>query len=112
MFVFQKTFPGMHLKITLRHKNGGGETFNESRRGQKGEHDHVLEHSLHQMLREVHHKNTHHPFPHPSSAPLGPSKRRCLAGPSATDRYYLLEMTKRYLFFCIFMYTIFSFRDF
>ncbi|XP_073971196.1 mediator complex subunit 17 [Rhodnius prolixus] len=92
--IIASTFPGMHLKITLRHKNGGGETFNESRRGQKGEHDHVLEHSLHQMLREVHHKNTHHPFPHPSSAPLGPSKRRCLAGPSATDRYYLLEMTK------------------
>uniref|UniRef100_A0A0V0G9X6 Putative vitamin d3 receptor n=1 Tax=Triatoma dimidiata TaxID=72491 RepID=A0A0V0G9X6_TRIDM len=92
--IIASTFPGMHLKITLRHKNGGGEASGETRRGQKGEHDHVLEHSLHQMLREVHHKNTHHPFPHPSSAPLGPSKRRCLAGPSATDRYYLLEMTK------------------
>lgn len=61
---------------------------------QKADHDHVLEHSLHQLLREVHHKNTHHPFPHPSSGPLGPSKRRCLAGPSAADRYELLEMTK------------------
>lgn len=60
----------------------------------KTEHDHVLEHSLHQLLREVHHKNTHHPFPHPSSGPLGPSKKRCLAGPMAADRYELLEMTK------------------
>lgn len=49
---------------------------------------------MHQLLREVHHKNTHHPFPHPSSGPLGPSKRRCLAGPTAADRYELLEMTK------------------
>lgn len=46
----------------------------------KTEHDHVLEHSLHQLLREVHHKNTHIPFPHPSTGPLGPSKKRCLAG--------------------------------
>lgn len=60
----------------------------------KEDHDHVLEHSLHQLLREVHHKNTHHPAPHPSSGPLGPSKRRCLAGPNAADRYELLEMTK------------------
>lgn len=60
----------------------------------KTDHDHVLEHSLHQLLREVHHKNTHHPFPHPSSGPLGPSKRRCLAGPTAADRHELLEMTK------------------
>lgn len=46
----------------------------------KVEHDHVLEHSLHQLLREVHHKNTYHPFPHPATLPLGPSKKRCLAG--------------------------------
>lgn len=46
----------------------------------KSEHDHVLEHSLHQLLREVHHKNTHHPFPHPATGPLGPSKKRMMAG--------------------------------
>lgn len=58
------------------------------------DHDHVLEHSLHQLLREVHFKSTHHPFPHPASGPLGPSKRRMLAGPMAADRHELLEMTK------------------
>lgn len=64
---------------------------------QKSDHDHVLEHSLHQLLREVHHKNTHHPFPHPSSGPIGPSKQRLLAGPTAADRFELLEMTKSYV---------------
>lgn len=56
----------------------------------------MLEHSLHQLLREVHHRNTHQPFPHPSSGPLGPSKRRAVAGPNAADRLELLEMSKRY----------------
>lgn len=66
---------------------------------QKSNHDHVLEHSLHQLLREVHHKNTHHPFPHPSSGPLGPSTKRYLAGPNAADRYELLSLTKKYIIF-------------
>lgn len=61
----------------------------------KSDHDHVLEHSLHQLLREVHHKNTHHPHPHPISAPLGPSKKRYLAGTNAADKYDLLAMTKK-----------------
>ncbi|CAH0386662.1 unnamed protein product [Bemisia tabaci] len=93
--IMATVLPGIQLIIGLCHSGGGG----ESKRGiapppPKGDHDHVLEHSLHQLLREVHHKNTHHPFPHPSSGPLGPSKRRALAGPTAADRYQLLEMTK------------------
>lgn len=86
-------FPGIQLLIGLRHSTGG------EKKGtapyQKAEHDHVLEHSLHQLLREVHHNNTHHPFPHPSSGPIGPSKRRMLAGTMAADRYELTDMTKR-----------------
>lgn len=69
-------------------------TFDSSHTGPITDHDHVLEHSLHQLLREVHYKNTHHPFPHPASGPLGPSKKRMLAGPAAADRFELLEMTK------------------
>lgn len=61
---------------------------------QNTDHDHVLEHSLHQLLREVHYKNTHHTSPHPASAPLGPTKRRYKASIAGADRYELLDMTK------------------
>lgn len=62
----------------------------------------ILEHSLHQLLRQVHLNNVGQPVPHPSSAPLGPTKRRRLAGPHAYDRDELLLMTKKYdLFECV-----------
>ncbi|XP_039285786.1 mediator of RNA polymerase II transcription subunit 17 isoform X1 [Nilaparvata lugens] len=100
--IMATVLPGIQLIIGLYHSTGnekkaGGEGAGGGEGGgppPKSEHDHVLEHSLHQLLREVHHRNTHHPFPHPSSGPLGPSKRRCLAGPTAADRYQLIEMTK------------------
>ncbi|XP_075225487.1 mediator complex subunit 17 [Lycorma delicatula] len=92
--IMATVLPGIQLIIGLYHSTGTDKKGNSATPPQKSEHDHVLEHSLHQLLREVHHKNTHHPFPHPSSGPLGPSKRRCLAGPTAADRYQLLEMTK------------------
>ncbi|KAJ8672584.1 hypothetical protein QAD02_003843 [Eretmocerus hayati] len=88
--IMATVLPGIQLIIILRHSTGN----DKKPVPQNTDHDHVLEHSLHQLLREVHHKNTHHPFPHPSSAPLGPSKRRCLAGPTAADRHELIEMTK------------------
>ncbi|KAF5308306.1 hypothetical protein FQR65_LT06299 [Abscondita terminalis] len=94
--IMATVLPGIQLVIGLCHS-----TSTEKKSSQqstpppsKSDHDHVLEHSLHQLLREVHHKNTHHPFPHPSSAPLGPSKKRYLAGPMAADRHELLEMTQ------------------
>lgn len=82
--------PGIQLIISLCHSTA----MDPVNTGPINDHDHVLEHSLHQLLREVHYKNTHHPFPHPASGPLGPSKKRMLAGPLAADRYELLEMTK------------------
>lgn len=91
--IMATVLPGIQLIIGLCHSTGNDKK-PTAPPPHKSEHDHVLEHSLHQLLREVHHKNTHHPFPHPSSGPLGPSKRRCLAGPTAADRYELLEMTK------------------
>uniref|UniRef100_A0A1B6MQ02 Mediator of RNA polymerase II transcription subunit 17 n=1 Tax=Graphocephala atropunctata TaxID=36148 RepID=A0A1B6MQ02_9HEMI len=91
--IMATVLPGVQLIIGLCHSGGTGKKASTPQK-QSPDHDHVLEHSLHQLLREVHHKNTHHPFPHPSSAPLGPSKRRCLAGPNAADRHQLLEMTK------------------
>ncbi|XP_037946657.1 mediator of RNA polymerase II transcription subunit 17 [Teleopsis dalmanni] len=82
--------PGIQLIISLCHST----TFDSNQPGPINDHDHVLEHSLHQLLREVHHKNSYLPFPHPASGPLGPSKKRMVAGPLATDRHNLLEMTK------------------
>ncbi|XP_034949412.1 mediator of RNA polymerase II transcription subunit 17 [Chelonus insularis] len=90
--IMATVLPGIQLNIGLCHSTGNDKKTVPP--PQKTDHDHVLEHSLHQLLREVHHKNTHHPFPHPSSGPLGPSKRRCIAGPTAADRYELIEMTK------------------
>ncbi|XP_049868018.1 mediator of RNA polymerase II transcription subunit 17 [Pectinophora gossypiella] len=100
--IMATVLPGIQLLIGLCHNNG--QNTNSNPEGVKGEaagagagksdHDHVLEHSLHQLLRALHHAHTHHPFPHPATGPLGPSKRRCLAGPMAADRYELLDMSK------------------
>lgn len=84
--------PGIQLIIGLCHKTGeepvgGGARPTGPRPHRKSDHDHVLEHSLHQLLRQAHHTNTHHPFPHPACGPLGPSKRRCLAGITSTYNY-------------------------
>lgn len=84
--------PGIQLIISLCHTTSYQVFENEQKKKQDG-HDHVLEHSLHQLLREVHHKNTHHPLPHSGHA-YGIAKKRLLAGPMAFDRHELLEMTK------------------
>uniref|UniRef100_A0A1B6G1D5 Mediator of RNA polymerase II transcription subunit 17 n=1 Tax=Cuerna arida TaxID=1464854 RepID=A0A1B6G1D5_9HEMI len=99
--IMATVLPGLQMIIELCHSGTGKKS--SSPQNQSPDHDHVLEHSLHQLLREVHHKNTHHPFPHPSSAPIDPSKRRCLAGPNAADRHQLLEMSKRYIH-CLYYY--------
>ncbi|KMQ98286.1 mediator of rna polymerase ii transcription subunit 17 [Lasius niger] len=91
--IMATVLPGIQLIIGLCHSTGNDKK-SVAPSPHKTEHDHVLEHSLHQLLREVHYKNSQHPFPHPASGPLGPSKRRYLAGPTAADKYELLEMTK------------------
>ncbi|CAH0407101.1 unnamed protein product [Chilo suppressalis] len=98
--IMATVLPGIQLLIGLCHNNGQNnpnanpEGVKTEGAAGKSDHDHVLEHSLHQLLRAVHYANTHHPFPHPATGPLGPSKRRCLAGPMAADRYELLDMSK------------------
>lgn len=82
---------GIQLIISLCHST----SFDSANSGPITDHDHVLEHSLHQLLREVHYKNTHLPLPHHiQGGPMVGSKKRMLAGPMAADRYELLEMTK------------------
>ena len=58
------------------------------------EHKHVLEHSLHQLLREIHYQALHQPMPHPATATLGVSKKRYFAGPECTDRQTLIDCQK------------------
>lgn len=87
-------FPGIQLTIGLCHSNGQVDKTSSPSSAQKGEHDHILEHSLHQLLREMHAKNISVDMPHPACAMLGASKRRRLAGPQAFDRSTLLEMAE------------------
>ncbi|QQP56152.1 Mediator of RNA polymerase II transcription subunit 17 [Caligus rogercresseyi] len=59
------------------------------------DHSHVLEHSLHQLLRQSHAKNINPEGPSLSSAPVGVSRKRRRAGPAASDRHSLLEMARQ-----------------
>ncbi|XP_040573645.1 mediator of RNA polymerase II transcription subunit 17 isoform X2 [Lepeophtheirus salmonis] len=79
-------------------KNSGKDGSNSSNQQQSSQsqkdHSHVLEHSLHQLLRQTHARNINPEGPSLSSAPVGVSKKRRIAGPSACDRQSLLEMAK------------------
>lgn len=84
--------PGIQLNISLCHST----SFDPIKSGPITDHDHVLEHSLHQLLREIHYNNTHQPLPYLTTAVAAktPAKKRIIAGPMAADRADLLEMTK------------------
>ena len=62
------------------------------------QHDHVLEHSLHQLLRKAHLRNLNPESGGLSSSPVGVSKKRRLAGPRAADRRTLLKMASEETF--------------
>jgi len=90
-------YPGIQMMIGLVHSSSQEKkppSTNSTSSLGKVDHNYILEHSLHQLLRHVHVTNAGQPAPHPSSAPLGPTKRRRLAGPQAFDRHELLLMTK------------------
>ncbi|GIY17893.1 mediator of RNA polymerase II transcription subunit 17, partial [Caerostris darwini] len=78
-------FPGVQLIIGLCHTTILDRAKNTVISAQAREHKPVLEHSLHQLLRELHYKAIHHPMPHPTTSGLGISKTRRLAGPEAAD---------------------------
>ena len=89
-------FPGVQLSIALCHSSPGSkqnQTANNPPAPPVSRRDHkpVLEHSLHQLLREVHYKMLHHPMPHPVTAALGLSRKRLLAGPEAYDKLTLSQ---------------------
>ena len=90
-------FPDIQLIVSLCHSTGA-----QDKKGEKGgsspqsrnDHSHVLEHSLHQLLRRVHRTNINPDGPGLSSAPVGVPRKRRAAGPGAADKQSLLEMTQ------------------
>ena len=105
-------FPDIQLLITLCHSTkpeGKNQASNTSSKGksapetsctpaqynQQRDHSHVLEHSLHQLLRLVHQKNINPDDAGLSTAPVGIPKRRRLAGPNAASKKDLLEMANQ-----------------
>lgn len=88
-------FPGVQLSIGLCHTSAQNKKTPKSKEplpvARKEHHKPVLEHSLHQLLREVHHNALHHPMPHPTTATLGLSRQRYLAGPEAHDKQTLVD---------------------
>uniref|UniRef100_T1KJK3 Mediator of RNA polymerase II transcription subunit 17 n=2 Tax=Tetranychus urticae TaxID=32264 RepID=T1KJK3_TETUR len=98
-------FPGIQLNIGLVHltppkkkrkfgKFENHEIAEKNNESVKFPHKHVLEHTLHQLLREIHYNALHHPMPHPTTATLGLSRLRYFAGPEAYDRHVLTESCK------------------
>ncbi|XP_043235603.1 mediator of RNA polymerase II transcription subunit 17-like [Amphibalanus amphitrite] len=92
-------FPGIHLVMGLAHsarpeRRPAAAPLPPVPAGPLGDNNYVLEHSLHQLLRHMHHRNMHHAMPHPASAPMGMSKRRRQAGPGAASRGQLLKMVE------------------
>lgn len=85
--------PGIQLLISLCHTPSYQGNEGEAKKRIKDGHDHALEHSLHQLLREVHFKNTHYPLPHTGHV-YGNAFKRLVAGPKAFDRHELTEITK------------------
>jgi len=93
-------FPDIQLIISLCHsappglanKTSTGNTAAANKSA--NDHSHVLEHSLHQLLRKVHKGNINPDGPGLSSGPVGIPRKRRLAGPGGSDRHSLLEMSK------------------
>ncbi|KAI1284855.1 Mediator of RNA polymerase II transcription subunit 17 [Halotydeus destructor] len=88
-------FPGVQLSIGLCHSTvqnkKSQKPANQSPSSRKEHHKPVLEHSLHQLLREFHYNALHQPMPHPTTATLGMNKKHYLAGPLALDKQTLIE---------------------
>uniref|UniRef100_A0A669F736 Mediator of RNA polymerase II transcription subunit 17 n=2 Tax=Oreochromis TaxID=8139 RepID=A0A669F736_ORENI len=85
--IISQPFPGLQLSISLCHSTGEKKNNRASPEKPKpDDHLYVLEHNLHQMMREFHKQQLSSVvMPHPSSAPFG-HKRLRLAGPLAYDK--------------------------
>uniref|UniRef100_A0A8P4KTE9 Mediator of RNA polymerase II transcription subunit 17 n=1 Tax=Dicentrarchus labrax TaxID=13489 RepID=A0A8P4KTE9_DICLA len=85
--IISQPFPGLQLSISLCHSTGEKKNHRASPEKPKpDDHLYVLEHNLHQMMREFHKQQLSSVvMPHPASAPFG-HKRQRLAGPMAYDK--------------------------
>ncbi|XP_042703707.1 mediator of RNA polymerase II transcription subunit 17 isoform X2 [Chrysemys picta bellii] len=82
-----KSKPGLQLSISLCHSSNDKKSQKAASEKQSPEdHLYVLEHNLHQLIREFHKQTLSSTMmPHPASAPFG-HKRMRMAGPQAFDK--------------------------
>ncbi|CAG0914479.1 unnamed protein product, partial [Notodromas monacha] len=87
-------FPSIQLIITLNQvsRSDTGTTTTTTTNPRNPDHNHVLEHSLHQLLWDAHHKMRHQTMPHPSFGPIGIPVKRRDAGPTAASRASLKNL--------------------
>ncbi|XP_015265764.1 PREDICTED: mediator of RNA polymerase II transcription subunit 17 [Gekko japonicus] len=85
--IISQPFPGLQLSISLCHSSNDKKSQKSASEKQSPEdHLYVLEHNLHQLIREFHKQTlSSNMMPHPASAPFG-LKRMRLAGPQAFDK--------------------------
>uniref|UniRef100_A0A8C8JN20 Mediator of RNA polymerase II transcription subunit 17 n=1 Tax=Oncorhynchus tshawytscha TaxID=74940 RepID=A0A8C8JN20_ONCTS len=85
--IISQPFPGLQLSISLCHSTGEKKNQRASPEKPKpDDHLYVLEHNLHQLMREFHKQTLSSiVMPHPASAPFG-HKRQRMAGPMAYDK--------------------------
>ncbi|KFW05651.1 Mediator of RNA polymerase II transcription subunit 17, partial [Eurypyga helias] len=85
--IISQPFPGLQLSISLCHSSNDKKSQKSASEKQNPEdHLYVLEHNLHQLIRECHKQTVSSTvMPHPASAPFG-HKRMRLAGPQAFDK--------------------------
>uniref|UniRef100_A0A8C2Z008 Cofactor required for Sp1 transcriptional activation subunit 6 n=1 Tax=Cyclopterus lumpus TaxID=8103 RepID=A0A8C2Z008_CYCLU len=91
--IISQPFPGLQLSISLCHSTGEKKNHRASPEKPKpDDHLYVLEHNLHQMMREFHKQQLSSVvMPHPASAPFG-HKRMRLAGPMAYDKAEIFSL--------------------
>ncbi|TRY83369.1 hypothetical protein DNTS_016644 [Danionella cerebrum] len=94
--IISQPFPGLQLSISLCHSIGEKKTQRSSPEKHKpDDHLYVLEHNLHQLMREFHKQTlSSQLMPHPASAPFG-HKRLRLAGPSGHDKTLISAQSQR-----------------
>uniref|UniRef100_A0A673HBT5 Mediator of RNA polymerase II transcription subunit 17 n=2 Tax=Sinocyclocheilus rhinocerous TaxID=307959 RepID=A0A673HBT5_9TELE len=85
--IISQPFPGLQLSISLCHSTGEKKSQRASPdKSKPDDHLYVLEHNLHQLIREFHKQTLSSVvMPHPASSPFG-HKRLRLAGPMAYDK--------------------------